>query len=108
MHYSFSGFRRKGCPTPCPDGSLTGAHFANYQIIRIASFGTTVEVSIDGSQSFAIRKDELTALNCQVVATPLTCSDVQLHMTYRIRTLSGGRKFQQHIEAQGIQLKKRE
>ncbi|MBE9573870.1 MAG: ferrous iron transport protein A [Proteobacteria bacterium] len=78
------------------------------QIIRIASFGTTVEVSIDGSQSFAIRKDELTASNCQVVAMPLTCSDVQLHMTYRIRTLSGGRKFQQRMEAQGIQLKKRE
>lgn len=72
------------------------------QIIRIAPFGTTVEVSIDGTRSFAIRKDELTALNCQVVATPLTGSDVKLHMTYRIRTLFGGRKFQQRMEAQGI------
>jgi len=72
------------------------------QIIRIAPFGTTVEVSIDGSQSFAIRKDELTALNCQVVAMPLTSSDVQLHIAYRIRTLSGGRRFQQRMEAQGI------
>jgi len=72
------------------------------QIVRIASFGATVEVSIDGSQNFVIRKGELTALNCQVVAMPLTSSDVQLHITYRIRTVSGGRRFQQRMEAQGI------
>ena len=80
-------------------GVLPGARL---QIIRIAPFGTTVEVSVDGGQSFAIRNENLTALKCQVVAMPLTCSDVQLHTTYRIRTLFGGRKFQERMEARGI------
>jgi len=80
-------------------GVLPGA---TLQILHIAPFGATVEVSVDGGQNFAIRKDELRALNCQAVAMPLAWPDVQLQMTYRIRSLSGGRKFQQRMEAQGI------
>ena len=80
-------------------GVLPGA---TLHIIRIAPLGTTVEVSVDGGQSFAIRDEELTALKCQAVAMPLTGSEVQLHTAYRIRTLSGGRKFQQRMETQGI------
>ncbi len=80
-------------------GVLPGA---TLQIIRIAPFGTTVEVSVDGGQNFAIRDEDLTALKCQILAMPLTCSDVQLNTTYRIRTFFGGRKFQQRMEAQGI------
>lgn len=80
-------------------GVLPGA---TLQIIRIAPFGTTVEVSVDGGQSFAIRDEDLTGLKCQVLAMPLTCADVRLHTTYRIRTLFGGKKFQQRMEIQGI------
>ncbi len=72
------------------------------QILRIAPFGATVEVSVGGGQSFALRKDELTALNCRIVAMPLTCPDLHPEIAYRIRSLSGGKKFQQRMETQGI------
>ncbi|MEA3231306.1 MAG: FeoA domain-containing protein [Thermodesulfobacteriota bacterium] len=81
-------------------GVLPGARL---HIVRLAPLGTTIEVSVDGGQCFAMRNDELATLDCEIVATPLTAVDGPSHTTYRIRRLAGGRRFRQRMGAQGIE-----
>lgn len=80
-------------------GVLPGA---TLHIIRLAPFAATIEVSVDGGQSFAIRKNELAALDCEAVALPLVSRHIKLNSDYHIRYLYGGKKFQQRMASQGI------
>ncbi len=81
-------------------GILPGARL---HIVRLAPLGTTIEVSVDGGQSFAMRNSELVALECEIVAIPLTAVDGPPHTTYRIHRLAGGRTFRHRMEARGIE-----
>jgi len=72
------------------------------RVIRLAPFGETVEVSIDQGQYFALRDEEINALDCEMVAMPLSAKTVKIDQDYRIRSLSGGKTFQQRMEQQGI------
>ena len=61
-----------------------------------------MQVSIDQGQYFAIRDEEINALDCEIVAMPLSEKTVKTEQYYRIRSLSGGKTFQQKMEHQGI------
>ena len=80
-------------------GVLPGSRL---QVIRLAPFGETLEVSIDQGQYFALRDEEINALDCEMVAMPLSAKTVMTDQDYRIRSLSGGKTFQQRMEHQGV------
>ena len=80
-------------------GILPGSRL---KVIRLAPFGETLQVSIDQGQYFAIRDEEINALDCEIVAMPLSEKTVKTEQYYRIRSLSGGKTFQQKMEHQGI------
>ena len=80
-------------------GILPGSRL---RVIRIAPFGETLQVSIDQGQYFAIRDEEINALDCEMVAMPLSDKTVKTEQYYRIRSLFGGKTFQQKMEHQGI------
>jgi Fe2+ transport system protein FeoA len=80
-------------------GVLPGSRL---KVIRLAPFGETMQVSIDQGQYFAIRDEEINALDCEIVAMPLSEKTVKTEQYYRIRSLSGGKTFQQKMEHQGI------
>ena len=80
-------------------GILPGSRL---KVIRLAPFGETMQVSIDQGQYFAIRDEEINALDCEIVAMPLSEKTVKTEQYYRIRSLSGGKTFQQKMEHQGI------
>jgi len=72
------------------------------KVIRLAPFGGTIEVSIDQGQYFALRADEVNALDCEMVVMPLSDKTVKINQYYRVRSLFGGKTFQQKMEQQGI------
>lgn len=80
-------------------GMLPGTHL---RIIRITPFGGTLEVSMDEGQHFALRDEELDALDCKMVAMPISANTVKKKQNYRIRSLSGGRTFHQKMAYQGV------
>ena len=80
-------------------GILPGSRL---KVIRLAPFGKTIEVSIDQGQYFALRDDEVNVLDCEMVAMPLSDKTVKIDQYYRIRSLFGGKTFQQKMEHQGI------
>jgi len=80
-------------------GVLPGS---SLRVIRLAPFGETVEVSIDQGQYLALRAEEINALDCEMVAMPLSAKTVKKDQDYRIRFLSGGETFRQRMERQGI------
>jgi Fe2+ transport system protein FeoA len=49
-------------------GILSGTHL---RIIRVAPLGSTIEVTGDQGQSFALRQQDVTAMTCEPVAMPL-------------------------------------
>ena len=80
-------------------GVLPGS---SLRVIRLAPFGETLEVSIDRGQYLALRAEEINALDCEMVAMPLSAKTVKKDQDYRIRSLSGGETFRQRMEHQGI------
>ena len=80
-------------------GVLPGSRL---RVIRLAPLGKTLQVSIDQGQYFAIRDEEINALDCEMVAMPLSEKTLKIDQYYRIRSLSGGKTFQQKMERQGI------
>ena len=80
-------------------GVLPGSRL---RVIRLAPFGETFEVSVDQGQYFALRNEEINALDCEMVAMPLSDKSVKIEQYYQIRSLSGGNTFQQKMEHQGI------
>jgi len=80
-------------------GVLPGSRL---RVIRISPFGETLEVSIDQGQYFALRDEEIKALDCEMVAMPISEKTVKTEQHYRVQSLSGGKTFQQKMEQQGI------
>ncbi|BCG63530.1 MAG: ferrous iron transport protein A [Methyloprofundus sp.] len=80
-------------------GILPGSRL---KVIRLAPFGKTLELSTDQGQYFALRDDEANVLDCEMVAMPLSNKAVKIDQYYRIRSLIGGKTFQQKMEQQGI------
>ena len=80
-------------------GVLPGS---SLRVIRLAPFGETLEVSIDRGQYLALRAEEINALDCEMVAMPLSANTIKKKQNYRIRSLSGGQTFRQRMEQQGI------
>ena len=72
------------------------------RVIRLAPFGNTLQVSIDQGQYFAIRDEEINALDCEMVAMPLSDKTVKAEQYYRIRSLCGGKTLQQKMDHQGV------
>ncbi len=81
-------------------GILPGTHL---RIIRVAPLGGTIEVNDGQGQSFALRQQEVAAMNCEPVAMPLISELVAKGRTYMIRDLRGGKTFQQRMAAAGLQ-----
>lgn len=80
-------------------GILPGARLL---VVRSSLFGETLEVCINQGQYLALRADEISSLDCEIVAMPLSANTVKTDQDYRIRLLSGGKAFQQRMEQQGI------
>ena len=80
-------------------GVLPGSRL---RVIRLAPFGETLQVSIDQGQYFALRDEEINVLDCEMVAMPLSDKTIETEKYYRVRSLSGGKTFQQKMEHQGI------
>lgn len=53
-----------------------------------------MQVSIDQGQYFAIRDEEINALDCEMVAMPLSDKTVKAEQYFQIRSLFGGKTFQ--------------
>ena len=53
-------------------------------------------------QHIALRYEEIDALDCEMVAIPLSANTVRTDQEYRIRSLSGGKTFVQKMAQQGI------
>ncbi|HEC18336.1 MAG TPA: ferrous iron transport protein A [Gammaproteobacteria bacterium] len=85
-------------------GVLPGA---TLRVVRLAPFGKTVEVCMDQGQSFALREEEVRALDCQLLAMPLSSAPIDSEHEYRVRSLAGGKAFQQRMRAVGLQPGKR-
>lgn len=80
-------------------GVLPGSRL---RVIRLAPLGGTVEVCIDGGQYFALRDEEIEALDCEMLAMPLSASSLVSGRKYRIRALSGGIIFQKKMQQLGV------
>lgn len=76
-------------------GILPGTHL---RIIRVAPLGGTIEVDGGQGQSFALRQQEVAAMNCEPVAMPLNSELVVTGQTYMIRSLRGGKNFRQRMK----------
>ncbi len=81
-------------------GVLPGSRL---RVIRLAPLGETVEVAIDGGQYFALREEEIDALDCEMVVMPLSAKAVKRDREYRIRALLGGIIFQQKMQQLGVE-----
>lgn len=81
-------------------GVLPGSEL---EVVRVAPFGRTLEVSIDGGQSIALRSDDLRQLECKTVALPLSLIDRKASPVLKVRRLLGGAGFQQRMRKLGIQ-----
>jgi len=80
-------------------GILPGTHL---RIIRVAPLGRTIEVADVQGQSFALRQKELEAMACDPVAMPLVSELLMLGLTYRVRSLLGGKTFRLRMEREGL------
>lgn len=80
-------------------GVLPGSRL---HILRRSPLGETVEVAAEQGQNLALRADELAALHCEPVATPLLHAPLAAGRCYRVLRLEGGPAFRQRMERQGI------
>ena len=72
------------------------------RVVRLAPFGDTVEISVDGAQGIALRAEDLHTLDCKLVALPLSLASRRWGRRYRLRSLSGGRTFRERMGGLGI------
>lgn len=80
-------------------GVLPGSELC---VIRVSPFGHTLEVSVDGGQSIALRAGDLEQLDCKSVALPLALVIRKTNSPFRVRRLLGGATFQQRMGKLGI------
>ena len=80
-------------------GILPGSHL---QVRRLAPMGDTVEVSVDGGQSIALRAAELLALDCRLTALPLSAAYRHAGRRYRVQRSRGGKVFHRRMQEQGL------
>ena len=81
-------------------GVLPGS---NIRILRVGPLGKTVEVLIDQGESIALRANELKALDCKIVALPLSAVK-DITKSYRIRNFLGGRGFWEKMKARNLKI----
>ena len=81
-------------------GILPGTHL---HIIRVAPLGGTIEAAADQGQNVALRREEVTAMECEPVAMPLASGLVAFGRPYKVRALLGGRTFRRRIQEKGIE-----
>lgn len=72
------------------------------QILRKGPFGGTVEVELDHGDLVALRSDEIAAMECDLVAVPLTSVAVTAG-SYRIVALAGGNGFRTRMRELGLE-----
>lgn len=71
------------------------------QIVRTGPFGGTIEVATGHGDLVALRSDEIEAMECELVAMPLTSVAV-VAGSYRVVTLAGGNGFRRRMEEIGL------
>ncbi|NIA24864.1 MAG: hypothetical protein GWP04_04780 [Gammaproteobacteria bacterium] len=71
------------------------------QIVRTGPFGGTVEVALDHGDLVALRSDEIAAMECDIIAMPLTSVAVRKGR-YRVVSLAGGNGFRRRMEELGL------
>lgn len=71
------------------------------QIVRTGPFGGAVEVALDHGDLVALRADEIAAMDCDIVAMPLTSVAVT-QRSYRVMSLAGGNGFRRRMEELGL------
>lgn len=81
-------------------GILPGS---NIRILRVGPLGKNVEVLIDQGESIALRTNELKALDCKIVALPLSAVK-NIEKSYRIRNFLGGRGFLEKMKARNLNI----
>lgn len=76
-------------------GVLPGSHL---KIIRVGPMGETIEVIIDQGESIALRSEELSSLDCELTAIPLSALTPAPGKKYRIKEYTGGIVFRQKMK----------
>jgi Fe2+ transport system protein FeoA len=72
------------------------------RIVRTSPFGSgTVEVMIGGADVVALRSDEIVAMECDLVAVPLSSPAIE-QADYRVSMLAGGQGFKHKMAALGV------
>lgn len=70
--------------------------------VRRGPMGGPVELATEDGQNLALRADEMRALECDVVAFPLSGRDAGPARTYRVRRLLGNAGYQAKMQARGL------
>ncbi len=73
------------------------------EIVRCSPLGETLEVASREGERFALRRHEMAALDCRLVAAPLSSPAILDGHSYRILSLDGGRTFRQRMREHGLQ-----
>ncbi len=72
------------------------------QIVRTSPFGSgTVEVMVGGADIVAIRSDEIAAMDCDLVAVPLSSPIIEPGV-YRVASIAGGSGLRSKMSDLGI------
>jgi len=72
-------------------------------IVRTGPLGNPVELAISGGQAVALRKEETEALDCELLRLPLSATRPG-NTVYEVRTLKGGRRYQQKMVEAGLRI----
>jgi len=71
------------------------------EIVRTGPFGGAVEVALDHGDLVALRSEEIVAMDCDIIAMPLTSVAVTKG-AYRVVSLAGGNGFQRRMKGLGL------
>ena len=70
-------------------------------IQRAGPLGNPLELAVPGGQSLALRKEEIRALQCELVRLPLSAVKAG-NRIWRVAGVQGGRRLQQKLQARGV------
>ncbi len=82
-------------------GILPGSRL---RIVRVGPMGSTLQIAVDQGDSIALRAEELTVLECQDVAFPLSAASLDRWRHYRIREFLGGTLFLMKMQGRGLSI----
>ena len=73
------------------------------EVVRTGPFGGTVAIALEHGELVALRTDEIAAMDCEILAAPLSSPIVQPGRRYRVAALDGSNGFLCKMTEVGIE-----